>query len=100
MAVVALLTATPANAQTNLAPEEFTTFAVNMGARTGGTTANLIITVDRWSSDAEKDKLFDILRTKGQQALLNMLQDVKRVGYIRTPQSVGYDLRLAMQEPG
>jgi hypothetical protein len=98
--IALLLAAAPSRAQTNLQPEEFTTFAVNMGARTAGTTANLIITVDRWSSEAEKEKLFEVLRAKGQQALLDTLQQFKRVGYIRTPQTVGYDLKLAMQDPG
>jgi hypothetical protein len=87
-------------AQTNLPAEEFNAFAVNMGIRTSGSTASLIFTVDRWTSDSERDAIFTALREKGPQALLNKLQDARRVGSIRTPQSVGYDLRLALQEPG
>lgn len=86
-------------AQTNAPAEEFTAFAINMGAYTVGTTANLIITVNRWTSAAEKEKLFAVLREKGQERFLDALQDVRRVGTIRTPQSVGYDLRLALEEP-
>lgn len=97
----ALLFAMPgARAQTNEEAEEFSTFAVNMGIRTSGTTASLIITVNRWSSQAEREKLFTQLREKGPKAFLDALQDTKRVGTIRTPQSVGYDLHLALQEPG
>jgi hypothetical protein len=92
--------ATTVRAQSNLEPEEFTAFAVNMGIRTTGTTATVIITVNRWSSEAEKDKLFGVLREKGPQALLEALQDTKRVGSLRTPDRIGYDLRLALQEPG
>jgi hypothetical protein len=86
-------------AQTNAPAEEFTAFAINMGVYTRGTTANLIITVNRWTSEAEKEKLFALLREKGQAAFLDALQDTRRVGTIRTPQSVGYDLRLALEEP-
>jgi hypothetical protein len=94
-----LASAAPAaTAQTNLPAEEFTLFAVNMGMYTSGSTANLIIRIDRWSSQAEHEQLFATLREKGPQALLEALQDARRVGSIRTPQSVGYDLRLALQE--
>lgn len=95
----AALGAPVALAQTNAPAEEFTAFAINMGVYTRGTTANLIITVNRWTSEAEKEKLFAVLREKGQAAFLDVLQDAKRVGTIRTPQSVGYDLRLALEEP-
>src|SRR5215218_4089270 len=87
-------------AQSNLEPEEFSAFAINMGAHTQGTTATVLMTVNRWSSESEKTELFGTLREKGPQALLDALQKAPRVGTIRTPQSVGYDLRLALQEAG
>jgi hypothetical protein len=90
--------ASTARAQTNIEPEEFTAFAVNMGSRTVGTTATLIFTVNRWTSEAEREKLFAGLKEKGQEALLNALQRTKRVGSLRTPESIGYDLRLATVE--
>ncbi len=95
-----LLVAPAAHAQSNIEPEEFTAFAINMGSYTVGTTASVIITVNRWNSQAERDNLFTLLREKGAKAFLDALQDVKRVGSLRTPQSVGYDLRLALVEPG
>jgi hypothetical protein len=100
IAALALLlgTASTARAQTNIDPEEFTAFAVNMGSRTIGTTASLIFTVNRWTSEAEREKLFAGLKDKGQEALLNALQRTKRVGSLRTPDSIGYDLRLALVE--
>jgi hypothetical protein len=87
-------------AQSNEEPEEFTTFAVNMGTHTVGTTATLIITVNRWSSQAERENLFTLLREKGMKGFLDAMQKLPRTGSLRTPQSVGYDLRLALQEPG
>ena len=87
-------------AQTHGEPEEFSAFAINMGALTGGGTAQLIMTVNRWSTDAERVALFTTLREKGADAMLNELQRAKRVGSLRTPNSIGYDIRLALEEPG
>ena len=87
-------------AQTHGEPEEFSAFAINMGALTGGGTAQLIMTVNRWSTDAERNALFTTLREKGADAMLNELQRAKRVGSLRTPNSIGYDIRLALEEPG
>lgn len=87
-------------AQTMGEPEEFSAFAVNMGALTGGGTAQLIITVSRWSTQAERDSLFGTLKEKGQKALLDAISNAKRVGNLRTPNSIGYELRLALEEPG
>lgn len=96
------LLAMPAStlAQSNLDPEEFTAFAINMGIRTSGTTASVIMTVNRWSAEAEKNELFGVLKKDGPEAFLRALQDAKRVGSLRTPSTVGYELRLAFQEPG
>src|SRR5262245_23675854 len=97
----ALLAAVPgpaARAQTQGDREEFTAFAVNMGALTGGggATAQLIITINRWNTSAERDELFGTLKLKGQEALLDRLRRIKSVGTLRTPNSIGYDLRLAL----
>ena len=101
-AVVAILLngGPAARAQTLGDPEEFSTFAVNMGSLVVGTTANVIITVNRWNSQADRDRLLTLLREKGQQAFFEAIRDGKRVGTLRTPQSVGYDLRLAIDDPG
>jgi hypothetical protein len=40
------------------------------------------------------------LLEKGPEKLLSTLQDTKRVGYIRTPNSIGYDLHFARRTPG
>jgi hypothetical protein len=91
------------DAQTMGEPEEFSAFAVNMGALTSGstgTTGQLIMTVNRWTPPAERDELLTVVKEKGADALLRALQKTKRVGNLRTPQSVGYELRLALDEPG
>ena len=97
-----VLAGSAAQAQTQGDREEFTAFAVNMGALTGGSgaTAQLIITINRWNTTADRDEIFGVLKQKGQEALLNQLRRAKSVGTLRTPNSIGYDLRLAMDEPG
>ena len=40
------------------------------------------------------------LLDRGPDALLNELREIRRVGYIRTPNSIGYDLHFAQSVPG
>jgi hypothetical protein len=91
----------PATAQvaSNTEREAFTAFAVNI-SNVGPTRATPIdIVIERWSSDAERDRLFAIFKEKGPDDLLDALRDTKRVGYIRTPDSLAYDLHYARQMP-
>jgi hypothetical protein len=55
--------------------------------------------VERWSTDAERDQLIKALLEKGPEKLLETLQKMPRAGYIRTPNSLGYDLRYARKMP-
>lgn len=88
-------------AQTHGDPEEFTSFAINMGAYSGaGGTAQLIMTVNQWATQEERDAFFVTLKEKGAEALLQQLRRAKRVGSLRTAQTVGWDIRLALEEPG
>ena len=96
MAVLAM--AGPA-AQSNMArPEKFTAFAIdtsNVAPRTR--TSQVDLTINRWSTDAERDRLLGVFRDKGQDALLSELQKLPVVGYINTPGSLRYDLHFARQ---
>jgi len=95
------LTATSAigRAQTAGTPERFTALAVNMSnvGRTGAQTVEIV--VNRWSTDAERDRLLAVLLERGPEKLLETLQDMPRVGYFRTPTSLGYDLHYARRMP-
>jgi hypothetical protein len=91
-----------AAAQTHGAPEKFTAFAVNLdsstpGVRPGAGVVDMV--VERWSTDAERDRLMKALVEKGPEKLLDTLQGMPRVGYIRTPNSIGYDLHFARKAP-
>ena len=97
MAVVGLSSWT--TAQTSGQPEEFTAVAIvnnNLGSGAG----TVLIAVDRWSTEKERSTLADTLLQKGPEKLLDALQDMRPVGNIRTPDSLGYDLRYAHQERG
>lgn len=85
----------------NVGPEHFTAFAVDMSntARPGRSSTTVDIVVNRWSSDADRDRLLNILQQKGQDALLDALQSLPVVGYINTPGSLRYDLHFARQRP-
>lgn len=85
-------------AQTMGEREEFTANAIvndNLGAGMG----RVIMRVTRWSTEAERGLLTRTLLKSGADELLGVLQDQKSVGTIRTPDSLGYDLRYAHQEP-
>jgi hypothetical protein len=99
LAVVAgFLLAGPAQAQDKKAekpkPYRFTAFAVNMNS---GPKAGMIdIVIERLTTDEERAGLIAAFVEGGQDALLKALQKVKpRVGFIRTPNSLGYDLQYA-----
>jgi hypothetical protein len=90
-----------AAAQTHGGRERYKAFAVNLDssavARQGASTVELV--VERWSTDAERDRLLTALAEKGPEKLLDTLQKLPRAGYIRTPNSIGYDLHYARKEP-
>jgi hypothetical protein len=67
----------------------------------GGAASASIVEIDvkRWSSEAEQEKLAQTLLEAGPAALLEALREMQPVGTIRTPDSLGYDLRFAHQEP-
>jgi hypothetical protein len=98
-AALALMTIV-SGAQTHGTPERFTAMAVNFDSPRGGAAGTVEFVVNRWSTDAERDRLMAALMEKGPEKLLEELQRNPRVGYIRTPNSVGYDLRYARRVPG
>jgi hypothetical protein len=94
----AIASATSAQGQ----KEQFTGFAINMNS--GPSTATVDFTIDRWSTDAERDQLLGILQEekdefRANKQLLTALQKLPKVGYIRTPNTLAWDLRYARQSP-
>jgi len=99
-ALVVVSLALPA-AQSNMAaPEKFTAFAVDISNTSTRASATPVdITINRWSTDAERDQLLSVFREKGQDALLSALQKLPVVGGVSTPGSLRYDLHFARQRP-
>ena len=85
--------------QTIGAPERFTALAVNMGSPGPAGASTVEMAVERWTSDADRERLMNILMEQGPEKLLDALQKMPRVGYIRTPNSIGYDLHFAHKTP-
>ena len=80
------------------AGERFTATAINMGTRR--TTVDRVeIVVTQWSPSAQRDRLIGVLFEKGPDTLLDVLKDLPKVGYFRTPESLAYDLRYAQRTP-
>ena len=86
-------------AQSNGQPERFTANAVSLSPEYGTGQQTVEITITRWSPNAERERLVGVLQAKGPDELLKQLQKNKPLGRIRTPDSIGYDLRYAQQAP-
>jgi len=83
-------------AQTNGTPERYTATAVNLN---NGAAGNIDITVNRWSTDQERDALMSVMLEKGPEKLLDALQDVRPVGHFGAPGNLSWDLRFARRTP-
>jgi hypothetical protein len=96
-AAIAAALVVPVSAQN--VKESFTGFAINMNS--GPKTGTIDFTITRWSTDEERNQLLSIITENKNptQPLLRALQKLPKVGYIRTPQSLGWDLHYARQSP-
>jgi hypothetical protein len=102
LAIVAgalLLWSGAAVAQTLDLPLRLTAFAVNMGSVGRGGANTVSIQIDRWSTEEERELLMTTFVEKGPDALLSALQKQKRVGFMRLPNTMGYDLQFARLIP-
>ena len=111
-AAAALLLALPGASAQNEAVEEFTAIAIDVNTRPTTqprpgrpTSARLDIRIERWSTDEERDALLAIVKQQESniasmnQELLAALQRLPRVGHIREPNTLAWDLRFARQTP-
>jgi hypothetical protein len=80
--------------------ERYVANAIGIGTPGPPAAGTVEIAVERWSTDAERDRLLSVLLEKGTDKLLDELQKLPRVGYIRTPDSIGYDLHYARKAAG
>jgi hypothetical protein len=93
LAVTITLTAS-ATAQS----ERFLANAVAMGSVSG--TARVEFTVERWTTDAERQEFLNILAEQGEGALVDALQQAGGVGRVRVNSRLSYPISYAFQYPG
>jgi hypothetical protein len=74
-------------------------FAVNMSGVGPATSGMLDIAIERWSTDEERDRLRNAVVQGGTHTLLSELQKLKRAGYIRSPNDIGWPIHFARQYP-
>jgi hypothetical protein len=96
----ALLVVVAAGISASPASERYTAFAVDMGVPGRSTSGQVEFVIERYSTDAERDRLMSVLVEQGPDKLLDTLQSLPRVGYLRTPNSIGYDLKFARRHKG
>ena len=71
-------------------------WAVNLN--NGARTSTMEIVIERWSTQEEIDKLRGILIEQGGDKLLAAVQKIKpRCGYVRTTNTLGWDLQFARE---
>ena len=76
--------------------EQFMCNAVNMSGVGAAKAGTVIIGIERWSTDEERELLRNTFLQKGQDALLGALQSVKpRTGYMRLANTMAWDLMYA-----
>lgn len=80
--------------------ERYVATAIGIGTPGPPVADTVDIAIERWSTDAERDRLMAVLLEKGPDQLLGELQKLPRVGYIRTPNSIAYDLHYARKAAG
>jgi hypothetical protein len=77
--------------------ERFTAAAINMNR---GAASNIEIVINRYSTASERERLMSVMLEKGPEKLLDTLQDLPRVGYFRTPDSLAWDIHYATKTAG
>jgi hypothetical protein len=82
------------------AEERFSAFAVNVSNIGTGQAGTVLIRIKRYSTDAERDRLFAALSADGEDALLRELQKLPEIGGIRTPRSLEWRIHFARERKG
>jgi len=62
-------------------------------------TGQVMITIERWSTPEERQKLIAAFKQGGNDALHKVLIELPSVGYIRVPRTTAWELHYAYQFP-
>jgi hypothetical protein len=85
-----------ASAQTMGSPERYTGSAININ---NGRADSIDITVNRWSTDKQRDALMAVVQQKGVDKLLDALQDTPAIGHFGAPGHLSWDIHFARKVP-
>ena len=85
-----------ASAQTMGTPERYTASAFNLN---NGRTGTIDITINRWSTDKQRDALMAVVVEKGPEKLLDALQDMPAMGHFGAPGNLSWDIHFARKMP-
>jgi hypothetical protein len=97
VAVVVSLAATPALAQ----GERFSATANNLsGVGRQGVIGPVDIILQRYSTEAERNRFLAALTERGPDALLEAFQKAPSIGRLGAPGRIGYEIRYAAEMPG
>jgi hypothetical protein len=77
-------------------PERYTATAMNLNNGRAGT---IDITVNRWSTDKQRDALMAVVAQKGPDKLLDALQDMPAMGHFGAPGNLSWDIHFARKMP-
>jgi hypothetical protein len=89
--------AAPATSQPNREKVVITALGVNMSNFGRATTAQVDFTVERWTTEQEREQLINAMLERGADRLLQVLKDMPSHGFMRVNSSLGWDLRYAWQ---
>ncbi|HEY9284885.1 MAG TPA: hypothetical protein VIP46_15620 [Pyrinomonadaceae bacterium] len=84
--------------QDSASPRNVTGAVVGVGGRLGGRTLPFRLIIDRYTSDAEVQRLNSALQRGGQDALLRELEDMK-AGRIQVGNNVGVEANAIIASP-
>jgi hypothetical protein len=100
VSVVVLISVVHAAQDDEAGREAFTAVALSSGGpRSNPVAATLEIVIERWSTEAERRRLVESL-AKGQRATMEVLRDLPRAGFVRTPGALGWSLHYAHETRG
>jgi hypothetical protein len=96
--VACALSSAPAAQSRNQLPLQFTAQGQNLNQDIGfPQQAPIEITITRWSTAGERERLLTVVREDGTKGLLEMMPNVPRVGAIRVPGNLNYEFHFAMR---
>lgn len=84
-----------------VAQERFTAQAVNMSnVGQSGAVGTVDIIIERYSTEAERDRFLSALTERGNDGLLLAFQNAPSIGKVGPTGRIGFDIRYAYEMPG